>query len=243
MGQYRPELSPEGDRARCERCQEFTVVVTRIPPSSWRKEEKVFVGRICDECRAALEAEEEQRKIAWRRANIKNLLSNAGVPKRFLPCTLQNFEGYGRLKVRERPTLITGPIGVGKTHLAVGYLGEALEQHGDRHGLFLEAPKLFLDLRDTFSRNTPLDESGVLAPYLKVPFLVLDDLGAEKLSDYVRQTLYLLINKRYGDCQDTIITSNLSLDEIGQNYGDRLASRIAGMGPELSLMGADRRLG
>lgn len=103
-------------------------------------------------------------------------------------------------------------------------------QHGEHHGRILEAVELFLKLRDTFSKDSPLDESGILTGYVNVPLLVLDDLGAEKVSDYVKQTLYLLINKRYGDCRDTIITSNLSLEEIGQSYGDRLASRIAGMG-------------
>jgi DNA replication protein DnaC len=115
-------------------------------------------------------------------------------------------------------------------------------QHGEHHGRFLEAVELFLKLRDTFSKDSPLDESGILAGYVNVPLLLLDDLGAEKVSDYVKQTLYLLINKRYGDCRDTFITSNLSLEEIGHSYGDRLASRIAGKGEELILKGKDRRL-
>jgi len=78
----------------------------------------------------------------------------------------------------------------------------------------------------------------------KVVLLVLDDLGAEKVSDFVLQTLYDLLDRRYGECLETIITSNLSLDQLTVHYGshgDRLASRIAGMGPALVLKGKDRR--
>jgi DNA replication protein DnaC len=56
------------------------------------------------------------------------------------------------------------------------------------------------------------------------------------------KSFYLIINQRYGNEMPTIITSNLTLDQVAGNYGDRLASRIAGMGTELVLDGKDRRL-
>ena len=235
--QDQPVFSPDKQAAKCKLCQEFNVVVIRFPSG------KIGANQICDDCHTALKAEEEKRKVAHRHANVGDLLARSGVPKRFLSCTLDNFNGYDRLELKERPTFISGPVGTGKTHLSVAYLGQDLVQHGDNHGRFLEAVELFMRLRGTFSKDSPLDESGILYRYIKTPLLVLDDLGAEKVSDYVVQSLYFLINKRYGDCMDTIITSNLSLGEIGQIYGDRLASRIAGMGKELVLQGKDRRLG
>jgi len=243
--QQNPVFSPDGETAKCERCQQFKVAVIKFSAA------KLGAKRVCDDCYAELVADDDARRIEKRRANPELLLHAAGVPKRFWECTLDNYQGYQKLKVKIRPTLISGPAGTGKTHLAVAYLREVLInierdeygilQLGQERGHFLEAVDLFLRLRNSFNDQSS-GEPEILKPYLESPFLVLDDLGAEKVSDYVRQSLYLLINKRYGDCQETIITSNLSLKQISENYGDRLASRIAGMGEEMSLKGKDRRM-
>lgn len=77
------------------------------------------------------------------------------------------------------------------------------------------------------------------------PFLVLDDLGTEKLSDWVQEKLYAILDWRYGQELPTLVTSNLTLAELASHYrahGPRLASRIAGMGEEVELRGRDRRV-
>ena len=110
---------------------------------------------------------------------------------------------------------------------------------------FLRAVDLFKEIRNTFNDNNRESESRVLDNYSNVPFLVLDDLGTEKITDFVRQCLYDLLDRRYGDMRETIITSNLTLQGFAEEYGshgDRLASRIAGMGEVLALSGKDRRL-
>ena len=243
--QTNPVFSPDGEKAKCERCQQFKVVAIKFASA------KTGANRVCDDCYRELTAEEDARMLARRKDNPGPFLQMAGIPKRFWDCALDNYQGYERLKVKVRPTLISGPAGTGKTHLAVAYLREVLinierDEDGILHlgrerGHFVEAVDLFMRLRNSYNGKSE-GEPEILKPYLESPFLVLDDLGAEKLSDYVRQCLYLLINKRYGDCQETIITSNLSLKEISENYGDRLASRIAGMGEELILKGKDRRM-
>jgi len=100
-------------------------------------------------------------------------------------------------------------------------------------------------IRDSFGDHSGDSEKRLLDFYgTRVPFLVLDDPGAEKVSDFVLQTLYDLLDRRYGECLDTLITSNLTLEEMAVNYlshGDRLVSRIAGMGPTMVLRGKDRR--
>ena len=73
--------------------------------------------------------------------------------------------------------------------------------------------------------------------------LILDDLGAEKVTEYVRQSLYTLINKRYLDNLPTFFTSNLSLDEIAARLDDRISSRIFEMcGAPIDLGNEDLRL-
>lgn len=103
-------------------------------------------------------------------------------------------------------------------------------------------PELMLSLRSSFREGARQTEEEIISRYSDVTLLVLDDLGAEKSSDFAIQSLYLIIDRRYSREQQTIITSNLSLGEIAEKIGDRIASRIAGMCKVVELKGKDRRL-
>lgn len=203
----------------------------------------------CEECIGALRDEEdrkeketEEKKKAFRAQNSDKLITAAGVRSRYLHCYLQNFEGRTH---KEPPSYIWGPVGVGKTHLAIGYLREELIEHGVEYGRFVRAVDLFKDIRRAFDENSGLTEEDVIRRYHRIPFLVLDDLGTEKVSAWVEQTLYDLIDGRYSDMKQFMITSNLSLTALSEHYpshGDRLASRIAGAGRVLEIKGTkDRR--
>lgn len=82
----------------------------------------------------------------------------------------------------------------------------------------------------------------MLRKYLDTPLLVLDDLGAEKTTPWALQSLYVILNKRGSELRQTIITSNLSLDEMSNELSDRIASRIKGMCKVVVMKGKDRRL-
>jgi DNA replication protein DnaC len=82
----------------------------------------------------------------------------------------------------------------------------------------------------------------VVDKYSRCPLLVLDDLGVEKTTDWALQTLYVILNNRYTNYRQTIITSNLTLEEIGNKLGDRIASRIAGMCSIIQMKGKDKRI-
>jgi DNA replication protein DnaC len=72
--------------------------------------------------------------------------------------------------------------------------------------------------------------------------LILDDLGTEKVSDWVLQSMYQIINARYVQMRQTVITSNHSLEELRSRIGDRIPSRIAEMCEVFELRGKDRRV-
>jgi DNA replication protein DnaC len=72
--------------------------------------------------------------------------------------------------------------------------------------------------------------------------LVIDDLGAEKSSEWAREILYLIIDKRYSDLLPTIITSNLSPKELAEKLDDRLVSRLMEDAIVIKIDGKDHRV-
>lgn len=129
---------------------------------------------------------------------------------------------------------IFGLVGSGKTVLAAQLLHKWTRarymQDEDVSCVFITLPELLLKLRDTFNPANKGTEWDVITQYCQTPFLVLDDFGAEKTSEYVLQALYLIINHRYEYNLPTVITSNLELDELATKLqDDRIPSRIGRM--------------
>jgi DNA replication protein DnaC len=97
-------------------------------------------------------------------------------------------------------------------------------------GLFFNSLELLQKLRATIDGgNGGLSEDDLLEEIASVDLLVFDDLGAEKVSDYVKDRFYLVVNKRYEDCRPIIVTTNLTLQELENRMGERLVSRLLEM--------------
>ena len=102
--------------------------------------------------------------------------------------------------------ILMGTVGVGKTHLAVSIL-KGLTERGF-NCLFYEFGTLLKEIQDSYNPATKTSELGVLAPVLNAEILVLDELGASKPTDWVRDTMAHIINSRYNDQKLTIFTTN-----------------------------------
>jgi DNA replication protein DnaC len=212
-------------------------------------------------CPSCSEKEEQERKSHQREALKKQLtermeiyLRKRGVPRRYLNARITDFPAHWQ-KLKESTTglFLTGSRGLGKTHLAVALMREMIfttqpvYRGGDykidfqRMPLFVSVPELLLEIRDTFN-GSGASEKAVIDKYSWVDVLVLDDLGAEKTSDWVLQTLYTTMDRRYREELRTIITSNLSIEEIEEKFDDRVASRVAGMCRVCTIKGRDRRI-
>lgn len=118
--------------------------------------------------------------------------------------------------------LFTGPVGSGKTFLAASIANELME--AQLQVLFLVVPDLLDELRATY--KSEVNEMDLLDSARTIPILILDDLGAHNYTDWTRNRLYSIINYRMNDLLPTIITSNLSLDEMEDYIGLRTTSRI-----------------
>ena len=90
--------------------------------------------------------------------------------------------------------------------------------------LFLVVPDLLDELRATY--KSEINEMDLLDSARTIPFLILDDLGAHNYTDWTRNRIYSIINYRMNELLPTIITSNLSLDEMEDYIGLRTTSRI-----------------
>jgi DNA replication protein DnaC len=176
----------------------------------------------------------EQERLQRSFDHPEDELERSGVGKRYLSCSFETFQGGEQIKtfcegLIEKATdlVLIGNTGSGKTHLAVSILREHVKR--DRKGQFITVPELLMEIRKSYKGDSFDDESRIMGRYAEASLLVLDDLGAEKTTDWSVDRLYLIIDRRYREAMPTIITTNLTLDEIGKNISMRISSRLSGM--------------
>ncbi|MGB7547540.1 MAG: ATP-binding protein [Terracidiphilus sp.] len=169
-----------------------------------------------------------------------------------------------RSYVKEYPTdterkglLFTGSIGVGKTHLAVGVLSRLVQEY-DAKGLFCDYRELLKSIQNSYNPQVQTTELELLKPVFAAEVLVLDDLGAQKPSEWMWDTVALILNTRYNNKQRTIITTNYANRPagggeksdaeraareltLGDRIGDRMLSRLAEMCIPVEVSGVDFR--
>lgn len=164
----------------------------------------------------------------------------ARIPERYRDCRLQNFKVFDNDSLKkakavakrfvdhwpavEAGLLITGPVGVGKTHLAVAILNELVDAKGAT-ALFCDFSDLLDRIQASFSRTNDESQDDIVAPYRDADLLVLDELGARRPSDWVREVLYGLLNTRYNRKRLTILTTNFT-DEPEARGGETLETRV-----------------
>ena len=122
--------------------------------------------------------------------------------------------------------LLTGPIGCGKTHLAVGIAKELIAQKSAAC-LFYDYRELLKQIQNSYNASVQATEMDVLRPVFEAEVLVLDELGAAKPTEWVWDTVSHILNTRYNDKRTTIITTNYKdLPPAGAEPEDeRLARR------------------
>jgi DNA replication protein DnaC len=214
------------------------------------------------ECRLQLQAE--------------RMLKRAAIPKRYEHCTLDSYEpGYGQadqslaaaymmarnfvagypVTTEGRGLLLTGDLGIGKTHLAVGIL-QALILEKSVRGLFCDYRDLLKRIQESYNPSVSTTELQILAPVFEAEVLVLDELGAQKPTDWVWDTVALILNTRYNDKRTTLITTNYPNapaalarnaakspheESLGDRITERMRSRLAEMCVEVEMRGSDLR--
>jgi len=134
-----------------------------------------------------------------------------------------------------------GDVGTGKTSLAM-LVSQAAERSGRSVAIY-PVTRLLAEIKDTYERDTGASYMSLFRRLCSVDLLHLDDLGAEKRTDWVLEQLYSIVNERWQDERSIVVTSNiLDLDQLREQVGARTVSRLAEIcGGPLPVMGQDLR--
>jgi DNA replication protein DnaC len=208
-------------------------------------------------------------------AGLDDFLAACRIPRRYEHCSLATFEpgnpsltaalgkamsycnGYPYIRPEEEGLglLFTGDNGVGKTHLAVSVLRELVTSKGVR-GQFWDFHELIREIKNSYNPETKTTELQVLEPVVETDVLLLDDLGAWKMTDWMNDTLFYILNSRYMAKRSTLITTNfedadkdvvLRADQLRRKeylldrIGLRLRSRLMEMCLVIPMKGDDWR--
>ena len=134
---------------------------------------------------------------------------------------------------------LEGDVGTGKTTLAMLVSRAALD--AGRSVAIYSVPRLLAAIRSTFDADSEGSYVDFVDRLTRVDLLHLDDLGAERSNSWVLEQLYAIVNARYEDERSILITTNLPLDELGEQITPRTVSRLKEMCDVLPLYGADAR--
>jgi len=204
----------------CNKVFEFEA----IPSSKWDIPKQYFCS---DKCKQI-----HKKQIFQKRLQI-------------MPAKFRSIECDKKDLVRQgvnQSLFITGTSGVGKTVLMAGVVKELLKDKENKVK-WISYSSFIMELQSMFRKEgetTPFEMAEEVATYPGT--LCIDDIGSEKMTVFVQQITYYIINYREQEMLHTLITSNFSLQQIDEQIDSRVSSRIGGMCKIIKLTGKDRRL-
>lgn len=158
-------------------------------------------------------------------------------PRRRMESVLDFCKTYAaEFSQKSSSLLLYGHTGLGKTHLSLAIAGKVVE---DGHGvIYSSAQNLFNKLeKEKFGRSDGNTEENILGCDL----LIIDDLGAEFTTQFTVSALYNIVNSRELEGKPTIISTNLTPEQLLSTYSERIASRILNNYTLLRFDGTDIR--
>ena len=202
-------------------------------------------------------------------SRVQALMRGAEIPARYEGCDFTNYETdvnqtLAKAKIilegwaAEYPLirsglLLIGPSGVGKTHLCVALIKQLIKKGVGVK--FCDYRELLKQIQNSYNPSVQATELGVLRPVFDAEVLLLDDLGAVKPSEWIWDTVSLVLNTRYNNNLATIITTNFEdcpaagvgpprpdrIETLGDRIGERMRSRLFEMCRLVQVQGKDYR--
>ena len=135
--------------------------------------------------------------------------------------------------------LMMGGTGLGKTHLSSAVAREVIEKGNDV--FYTGAIDLFSQFEIQRFKSYNNEPNELIERYFECDLLIIDDLGTEMINQFSVSTLYNLLNDRLCRKKPTIVSTNLSQDDINKKYTDRITSRMFGEYKIIFFAGTDVR--
>ena len=191
--------------------------------------DQIFMETICSmECYNKMRVREQE---AYYAEHIKI------IPPKYRDIDFEDKEMVKKLL--KQSIFITGQVGTGKTTLMAALIKKYIWQKIPVQ--WINFPAFIMKLQNMFKDDTerPYEYAEDIATSETI--LAIDDLGAEKLTEFVRQIMYYIINEREQRQLPLIITSNFDLKKIDEMIDSRISSRIMGVCKIIKLSGKDKR--
>lgn len=220
----------------CEHCNKYIAAITVEVPQLRIK------NKILPTCECVVEREEAKIREAQnfaKKREIEKLFSISNLGERFSKSTFESFldrngsETAYKIAMKYVKTfkewngeslMIWGDPGNGKTHLAAAIVNELSEK--GYIVVFQSVPELLQRIRSTFNSENKENETQIMRALLECDLLILDDIGAEKTTEWVEEKLFNIIDGRYRKELPTLYTSNLQPKELQNQVGKRSYDRM-----------------
>ncbi len=176
-------------------------------------------------------------------------LKGISVPKLYLDATERKFEPEFKpsyLKAVEAEhggVFLVGANGTRKTTLATKIMSAKMDKFastGRVDALWTTSGEILAEIKSTYSKNSTFSEKDMMDKFSKIGMLLIDDLGAEKVTDWSLSAFYSILSSRINHMKYTIVTSNLDLGQLNE-WEPRIASRLAGF-QVIEMTGKDWRI-
>lgn len=243
----------DSKKSFCQGCGNRIVVRKIIMPFGPQKGKVMELkeGCICEELQE-VESVLKRNKKAVKQQYKKLFDTNSLIPDELKDATLRNYKPrnesqrkalhtameYVQNYKKETGLIMSGSYGTGKSHLAMGIAKALVEK--EIESIFITVPDLLTKLKATYDKDAGVTELEFIETLQNIDCLILDDIGAEKASGWVEETLFKIVNAR--SKKHTIYTTNCTSAELEKQIKGRCFSRIMGMSRPVKVEGEDYRL-
>ena len=229
----------------CSSCG--TTVTVEVPDDLDRNSAVARLGIICSSCAERIREEEREADRAMREDEVRSRLKASGLPSTLSGLSFDDLrrddENREAIELARRwatgevtGAVLSGPVGVGKTFVAAVAVNDMARRRSVR---WLSVARMLTQATAGFRHPSRDEITDVLtSPRLA---LVLDDIDKVSPTRYAQTVLFQAIDERVNEGTPLLITTNLSYHHLRENYGEAIASRVAGYCEAARIGGADRR--